>query len=254
MTTPFGEGGLGDGRLPLGGSAHVPAPGTRWDAMLVRRAAVVAALALAPIGAVATTSSAVATAQAAAPAVAHEAVAVGNALLASDALVASVKKASKKKVKKKSKKKATNKKTVTNKKKASGPNESAVSPSTVESQVVALTNQQRAAHGCGALRVDGRLVAAARAHSTDMVTHNFFSHTGSDGSTFVTRAARAGYANASAENIAWGWRTAQIVVDQWMNSPGHRANILNCANVAVGVGLVTKADGTPYWTQDFGRV
>jgi uncharacterized protein YkwD len=207
--------------------------------MLVRRAAVVAALALAPIGAVATTSSAVATVQASAPAFA----AVSNALTASDALVASVKKASKKKAKKKK-----------SKKKASGPVASATALSTVESQVVVLTNQQRTAHGCKALRVDSRLVAAARAHSTDMVTHNFFSHTGSDGSTFVTRAARAGYAYASAENIAWGWRTAQIVVDQWMNSPGHRANILNCANVAVGVGLVTKADGTPYWTQDFGRV
>jgi len=123
----------------------------------------------------------------------------------------------------------------------------------IEAQVIALTNQQRAANGCGALRTDTRLTTAARAHSTDMVTHNFFSHTGSDGSDFVTREARAGYSAASAENIAWGWSTAEIVVREWMNSPGHRANILNCGNVAVGVGLVKKADGTPYWTQDFGR-
>jgi uncharacterized protein YkwD len=165
----------------------------------------------------------------------------------------SKKKASKKKAKKKpAKKKAP----------APAPVQAAPAPapvadsgaySSIEDQVIALTNQQRAANGCAALRTDSRLTVAARAHSTDMVTHNFFSHTGSDGSDFVTREARAGYSAASAENIAWGWSTAEIVVREWMNSPGHRANILNCGNVAVGVGLVKKADGTPYWTQDFGR-
>ena len=59
---------------------------------------------------------------------------------------------------------------------------------------------------------------------------------------------------ASAENIAWGYRTAKDVVDGWINSPGHRANIVNCTSIAVGVGLAYKSDGTPYWTQDFGRV
>ncbi|MEV6926770.1 CAP domain-containing protein [Dactylosporangium sp. NPDC051485] len=125
----------------------------------------------------------------------------------------------------------------------------------IENDVVTLTNNFRQANGCGALRVDGRLVAAARAHSTDMVTHNFFDHTGSNGSNFVQREAAAGYTTgASAENIAWGYRTAQDVVNGWINSPGHRANLLNCSSVAVGVGLVYKTDGTPYWTQDFGRV
>jgi len=155
----------------------------------------------------------------------------------------------KKKAKKKSKKKAT-----------PAPVQAAPAPvaesgryADVEAQVIALTNQQRGANGCAALRTDGRLTAAARAHSTDMVTRDFFSHTGSDGSDFVTREARAGYSAASAENIAWGWSTADVVVREWMNSPGHRANILNCGNVAVGVGLAKKSDGTPYWTQDFGR-
>lgn len=123
-----------------------------------------------------------------------------------------------------------------------------------EAQVVTLTNEQRAANGCGALRVDDRLTAAARAHSTDMVEKGFFSHTSSDGSDFVARATRAGYTGASAENIAYGYPTAQEVVTGWMNSAGHRANILNCKSVAVGVGLVVKADGTAYWTQDFGRI
>ena len=134
-----------------------------------------------------------------------------------------------------------------------GQPESTSQVAAVEASVINLTNAQRVANGCGAMHTDNRLTAAALAHSTDMVTHNFFSHTGSDGSDFVTREARAGYSAASAENIAWGWSTAEIVVREWMNSPGHRANILNCGNVAVGVGLVKKADGTPYWTQDFGR-
>ncbi|WP_238016761.1 CAP domain-containing protein [Dactylosporangium sp. AC04546] len=125
----------------------------------------------------------------------------------------------------------------------------------LETQVVTLTNNYRTAHGCKALRIDTRLVAAARAHSTDMVSKSFFSHTGSDGSTFVQREVRAGYTKgASAENIAWGYRTPQDVVNAWINSPGHRANILNCSSVAVGVGVAYKTNGTPYWTQDFGRV
>lgn len=128
-----------------------------------------------------------------------------------------------------------------------------VSSSAFESQVVTLTNDQRAANGCRALRVDDRLVAAARAHSNDMVAKKFFSHTGSDGSDFVTRAVRAGYTAASGENIAWGYRTPQEVVTGWMNSPGHRANILNCSSVAIGVGVAVESSGAPYWTQDFGR-
>lgn len=130
------------------------------------------------------------------------------------------------------------------------------SMSAYEAQVVTLTNAQRVANGCAALRADDRLVTAARKHSADMVTKSFFSHTGSNGSDFVAREVGAGYPSSgpSAENIAWGYRTPQEVVTGWMNSPGHRANILNCSSVAVGVGMVLQADGTPYWTQDFGRI
>jgi uncharacterized protein YkwD len=125
-----------------------------------------------------------------------------------------------------------------------------------ENAVVALTNAQRTAKGCPALRRDDRLVAAARAHSADMVRQGFFDHTGSDGSSFVAREIAAGYPRKgpSAENIAWGYRTPRDVVTGWMHSPGHRANILNCGSVAVGVGLVYRLDGTAYWTQDFGRI
>jgi len=122
-----------------------------------------------------------------------------------------------------------------------------------ENQVVALTNAQRKAHGCGALRIDDRLVQAARAHSTDMVQQGYFSHTGSNGSSFVAREISAGYPKKgpSAENIAWGYRTPQDVVTGWMNSPGHRANILNCDFKTLGVG-VHFGTGGPWWTQDFG--
>ncbi|MFF5294046.1 CAP domain-containing protein [Paractinoplanes globisporus] len=124
-----------------------------------------------------------------------------------------------------------------------------------ENEVVRLTNVQRTAKGCPALRIDDRLVKAARGHSADMVTENYFSHTGSDGSNFVAREVAAGYPRrgASAENIAWGYRTPKDVVTGWMNSSGHRANILNCGSVAVGVGLAYTNGGAAYWTQDFGR-
>ena len=79
-----------------------------------------------------------------------------------------------------------------------------------------------------------------------------FSHTGSGGSTFVARAKAAGYSAALSENIAWGYRDGAQVVAAWMKSPGHRANILNCRAKAVGVGAVYAANGTPYYTQDFG--
>jgi uncharacterized protein YkwD len=85
-----------------------------------------------------------------------------------------------------------------------------------------------------------------------MATYNYFSHTGRDGSTFTTRASRAGYNYAIGENIAWGYRTPDAVMTAWMNSSGHKANILNCKAKSIGVGLARKADGTPYWTQEFG--
>ena len=125
-----------------------------------------------------------------------------------------------------------------------------------ETQVVALTNAARAEYGCPALRIDQRLISSARAHSADMVQAGYFDHAGSDGSDFVTREIRAGYPRRgpSAENIAWGYRTPRDVVTAWMHSPGHRANILNCESVAVGVGVAYTGGGSPYWTQDFGRI
>jgi uncharacterized protein YkwD len=124
-----------------------------------------------------------------------------------------------------------------------------------EDEVTALVNRERAAAGCGPLRTDERLRSAARAHSQDMAANDYFSHTGRNGSSFVDRIAAAGYPRneAGGENIALGYRTPEDVMDGWMNSAGHRANILNCDFKAIGVGLAQDSSGTPYWTQDFGR-
>ncbi len=124
-----------------------------------------------------------------------------------------------------------------------------------EDTVTDLVNQERANAGCTVtLRTDERLRDAARGHSADMARNNYFSHVSQDGRTFVDRIANAGYPrrDAAAENIAYGYATPADVMKGWMNSEGHRTNILNCAYKAIGVGLAYRGN-TPYWTQDFGR-
>jgi uncharacterized protein YkwD len=200
---------------------------------------------------------------AAAPMAVHVAVSGGSVVAAtvSDDLGITAATKAKKKAKKKVVKKA---KKVVKKaaKKAPGPAPAlsgsaapaaSINPTALEAEVVARTNIERTAHGCAPLRISGALTAAARAHSADMAAYDYFSHTGRDGSTFVVRAARAGYSQASAENIAWGYPTAETVMTGWMNSDGHRRNILDCSSVVVGVGVAYKADGSPYYTQDLGR-
>lgn len=120
-----------------------------------------------------------------------------------------------------------------------------------EAEVVALTNEQRAAHGCPVLRDDSRLRAAATGHSVDMRARDYFAHDTPDGVTPWTRVEAQGYSDPSAENIALGQPDPQAVVDAWMNSAGHRANILNCSSKAIGVGVRFGPDG-PWWTEDFG--
>ena len=120
-----------------------------------------------------------------------------------------------------------------------------------EDEAVRLTNAQRAQHGCGPLRADSRLRTAARRHSADMHLRHYFEHNSLDGTGPWTRIKAAGYSMPGAENIAQGYPTAQTVVQGWMRSPGHRANILNCGLKAVGIG-VEYGQGGPWWTQDFG--
>ncbi len=132
----------------------------------------------------------------------------------------------------------------------SGPGESLLA---LEQEVVTLTNAERTAAGCAPLEWDDRLHQAAREHSTDMATHNYFSHTGRDGRSPFDRMRDAGYPNPAAENIAMGYQTPAQVVEGWMNSDGHRRNILNCQYRTIGVGLAYDERGRPYWTQVFGR-
>jgi uncharacterized protein YkwD len=122
-------------------------------------------------------------------------------------------------------------------------------PSAVE-QVVLLVNQARASAGCGPVRINAQLTAAAQAHSDDMAANGYFSHTSQDGRTFDERIRAAGYTGGFlGENIAQGQRGAGAVHDAWMSSPGHRRNILDCNYDAIGMGLHA---GTWTWTQDFG--
>ncbi|WP_405094799.1 CAP domain-containing protein [Micromonospora sp. NBC_01412] len=118
-------------------------------------------------------------------------------------------------------------------------------------QVVDLVNAERAKAGCGALKINSKLTTAAQAHSQDQADHRKMSHDGSDGSGVGERLDRVGYAwRAYGENVAWNQQTPAAVMNAWMNSSGHRANILNCSFTEIGVGVAT-SDG-PYWTQDFG--
>lgn len=116
-------------------------------------------------------------------------------------------------------------------------------------QVFALVNQARAAAGCTALTDDSRLDTAAQQHSDDMSENDYFSHTTPAGVTFDKREEAAGYPSPGGENIAQGQTSAQQVMTDWMNSPDHRANILNCGFKAIGIGLDTHGWD---WTQDFG--
>nr|WP_202523503.1 sigma-70 family RNA polymerase sigma factor [Kitasatospora sp. SID7827] len=119
-------------------------------------------------------------------------------------------------------------------------------------QVVELVNSQRAQAGCGPVAAEAKLAAAALGHSEDMAARNFFDHTNPDGAGPQQRIDAVGYAwSGWGENIARGQKDAAAVMDSWMNSPGHRANILNCKFTELGVG-VHLGGGGPWWTQDFG--
>ncbi|MET9437433.1 CAP domain-containing protein [Streptomyces sp. NPDC006551] len=118
-------------------------------------------------------------------------------------------------------------------------------------EVVRLVNQERAKVGCVPVRSDAELAELADAFSEDMARRGFFDHTDPDGATPWDRAAKAGISGMGGENIARGQVDAAAVMSSWMNSDGHRANILNCDYKSLGVG-VHFADGGPWWTQDFG--
>lgn len=121
--------------------------------------------------------------------------------------------------------------------------------SNYEQEVVRLVNQIRAENGLGALTYDWELSRVARYKSQDMKDKNYFSHTSPTyGSPYQMMKSFGITYRTAGENIAKGYATPQAVVDAWMNSPGHRANILNATYTRIGVGYVASGN---YWTQMF---
>lgn len=121
--------------------------------------------------------------------------------------------------------------------------------SSFESEVIRLVNEIRVENGLKALTANWELSRVARYKSQDMADNNYFSHTSPTyGTPFqMIRAFGLSFRTAG-ENIAYGQRTPQAVVNGWMNSSGHRANILNASYTQIGVGYVAKGN---YWTQMF---
>lgn len=120
------------------------------------------------------------------------------------------------------------------------------------SQVVNLVNSERAAQGLMALQKDSRLAALAQQKAEDMAKNQYFSHTSPTYGSAFDMLKAAGYSYKTAgENIAMGQKSAASVMDGWMHSSGHRANILHTSYEKIGVGYAVSADGMPYWVQIF---
>ena len=121
--------------------------------------------------------------------------------------------------------------------------------SAFESEVVRLVNEQRVQNGLKPLTENWELSRVARYKSQDMVDNRYFSHTSlTYGTPFQMIKAFGLSFRTAGENIAYGQRTPQAVVNAWMNSSGHRANILNASYTQIGVGYVANGH---YWTQMF---
>jgi uncharacterized protein YkwD len=121
----------------------------------------------------------------------------------------------------------------------------------LEDAVARMVNDYRAKSGLRPLATNERLRDSARQHSEDMARGGFFSHDSPDGYTAFDRMLLAGYEHPGAENIAKGQEQPESAMRAWLNSPGHRANIMNAKFRAIGVG-VRLGPGGPWWTQHFG--
>lgn len=133
-------------------------------------------------------------------------------------------------------------------------NDTTVSSSnlTYEQKVVELVNVERQKAGLSTLKMDSAISNVARAKSKDMAVNNYFAHQSPTYGSAGDMLRQYGISwSAWGENIASGQKTPEIVVNAWMNSPGHRANILSNNFSKIGVGYVTNSNGTPYWTQIF---
>ncbi len=113
---------------------------------------------------------------------------------------------------------------------------------------LSLTSSERGQHGLPAVTNDGRLMRAAQAHATFMAVNGIMGHVGSGGSTMSQRVKASGYtACFAAENVAYGQSTAEEVMQAWMNSPGHRRNILDGRARDAAVASAIDGAGRVYW-------
>jgi uncharacterized YkwD family protein/spore coat assembly protein SafA len=128
----------------------------------------------------------------------------------------------------------------------------AVTTSSQENEVIRLVNAERARAGLPALKANWQLSRVARYKSADMANRGYFSHTSPTyGSPFRMMESFGLRFSAAGENIAYGQRTPAEVMRDWMNSPGHRSNILSRNYTEIGVGLAKNKNGVCYWTQMF---
>jgi uncharacterized protein YkwD len=136
---------------------------------------------------------------------------------------------------------------------------SSPSASNIVNEIVNLTNSYRQQNGLAPLTLNSRLSNAAQTHTQNMAFQDFVSHVGVDGASVGHRVSATGYQwSLVAENIAAGYQTAADVVQGWIDSPGHRANLLNPTVTEIGVGYYFLANDpgnatwNHYWTQVFG--
>ena len=119
-------------------------------------------------------------------------------------------------------------------------------------EVVSLTNAQRKSAGLNALKSSGQLTMLAQLKAEDMAKNGYFSHTSPTyGSAFDMMKAYGVSYKTAGENIAKGQKSAQSVINGWMGSSGHRANILNSSYTEIGVGYAQDRNGNTYWVQIF---
>ena len=136
--------------------------------------------------------------------------------------------------------------------KPAAPAPTATGGDAVLAEVTRLVNVERQQAGCGPLTVDLRLQAAAQKHSELQAAQNQMSHLLPGEASMGDRVTAQGYRwGGVAENVAAGYPTPASVMNGWMNSPGHKANILNCGYRNIGVGVAKSGGGTLYWTQNF---
>lgn len=123
----------------------------------------------------------------------------------------------------------------------------------VRQQILDLVNAERKKAGLGSVSQESHLQSAAQKHAEDMSKRNYFEHNTPEGKTPTQQIKDAGYPLTgkwtTGQNIARGQKTAEQVMEDWMNSPGHKKNILNGSFEHLGVGYVSSGN---YWVQDFG--